>query len=176
MTPELYGHLTHWLSSLANGRVILSLEGGYNINSITHAMTMCTKSLLGDPLPMLEHKSTPCTSAINSINNVLKTHRRYWHNLKFSMSLPKEKLLAKIGKLSESKSMESKILPESIKDEKLELAVNETQINSVMDEEILKLSNKIENIKIKEPILKTIQTSQATNVSGNNYCKFRYLQ
>ncbi|EFN88230.1 Histone deacetylase 6 [Harpegnathos saltator] len=168
--PELYGHLTHWLSSLANGRVILSLEGGYNINSISHAMTMCTKALLGDPLPMLGPGQVPCTSAINSINNVLKTHKKFWPNLQYGMSLPKEKLLPKLKMISKRESSkrdkkleecgrdlekpkqtESKIALEGIQSEKLELSlcIDKNCLNFVTDEEILKLKNEVENIKIK---------------------------
>lgn len=163
VTPEMYGHLTHWLSSLANGRVILSLEGGYNINSISHAMTICTKVLLGDPLPMLESGQSPCTSAVHTINNVLKTQKQYWPNLLFNVSLPKENVLPKAKvphmKTSEqvknveelSKSSESKIALEEIESEKLELklSIDKSFLNSVTDEEILKLQNEVENIKIK---------------------------
>ncbi|XP_076238215.1 histone deacetylase 6 isoform X2 [Calliopsis andreniformis] len=163
VTPELYGHLTHWLSSLANGRVVLSLEGGYNINSISHAMAICTKTLLGDPLPMLEGGQIPCTSAIHSINNVLKTQKRYWPNLMFNMSLPKENVLPKAkvphAKTNEhvknakelSKRSESKIALEEIESEKLELnlSIDKSCLNSVTDEEIFKLQNEVENIKIR---------------------------
>ncbi|XP_017758802.1 PREDICTED: histone deacetylase 6 isoform X2 [Eufriesea mexicana] len=132
VTPEMYGHLTHWLSSLANGHVILSLEGGYNINSVSHAMTICTKSLLGDPLPMLESGQTPCTSAVHTINNVLKTQKQYWPNLAFNLSLPKEKVLPKpkvphikinervINQETFSKLSESKIALEEIETEKMQ--------------------------------------------------------
>lgn len=51
VTPEGYGMLTHWLSALAGGKIVVCLEGGYNVNSISYAMTMCTKTLLGDPVP-----------------------------------------------------------------------------------------------------------------------------
>ncbi|XP_076621765.1 histone deacetylase 6 isoform X1 [Colletes latitarsis] len=163
VTPEMYGHLTHWLSSLANGRIILSLEGGYNINSISHAMTICTKTLLGDPLPMLESNQIPCASAVNSINNVLKTQKQYWPNLIFNVSLPKENVLPKAKVLhvktneqtrnveDHSKQSESKIALEEIESEKLELkiSINKTCLNSVTDEEISKLQNEVENIKIK---------------------------
>ncbi|XP_053996185.1 histone deacetylase 6 isoform X2 [Hylaeus anthracinus] len=163
VTPEMYGHLTQWLSSLANGRVILSLEGGYNINSISNAMAICTKTLLGDPLPMLESDQIPCSSAINSINNVIKTQKQYWPNLIFNMSLPKENVLPK-AKISHTKTneqvkniekvfkqSESKIALEEIESEKLELkiSINKTSLNSVTDEEISKLQNEVENIKIK---------------------------
>lgn len=86
--------MTHFLRGLAGGRVILCLEGGYNITSISYSMTMCTKALLGDPL--LHHydpKATCHWSAVESINNVIKTHKKYWKNLKFQLALPTEPVL-----------------------------------------------------------------------------------
>lgn len=89
VTPEAYGHFTHWLSALANGKIILCLEGGYNVNSISHAMTMCTKALLGDPLPMLHTAGKPpSASCIETIQNVLSVHRKYWKSLRFDKKLP----------------------------------------------------------------------------------------
>ncbi|EZA54635.1 histone deacetylase 6 isoform X1 [Ooceraea biroi] len=169
VSPEMYGHLTHWLSSLANGRIILSLEGGYNINSISHAMTMCTKALLGDPMPMLDPGLIPCPSAVNSINNVLKTQKKFWPNLQYGMSLPKEKLLPKVrtapDKLEEErnaekpKRTESKIALEGLESEKLELnLIDKNHLSQVTDEEILKLTNEIENIKIKNSKLDTVKS------------------
>lgn len=163
VTPEMYGHLTHWLSSLANGRVVLSLEGGYNINSISHAMAICTKTLLGDPLPTLESNQIPCKSAIQSINNALKTQKQYWPNLLFDLSLPKENVLPK-AKVAQRKTneqakivedlsnrSESKIALEEIESEKLQLKleIDKRRLNSVSDEKISKLQNEMENIKIK---------------------------
>lgn len=57
-------------------------------------MTMCTKALLGDPL--LYHydpKATCHWSAVESINNVIKTQKRFWKNLKFQLALPIEPVL-----------------------------------------------------------------------------------
>lgn len=89
VTPEAYGYFTHWLSTLANGRIILCLEGGYNVNSISHAMAMCTKALLGDPLPMLQsHNKKPNTSCIETIQKVLEIQGKYWNSLKFNKKLP----------------------------------------------------------------------------------------
>ena len=95
MSPEAYGHFTHMLTALAGGRVILSLEGGYNVNSISHAMSICTKALLGDPLPALPANQAACPSAVNSIRNVIRTHSKYWSALCFQVALPQENILPK---------------------------------------------------------------------------------
>ncbi|KAM3967446.1 LOW QUALITY PROTEIN: histone deacetylase 6 [Aphomia sociella] len=94
VSPECYGRMTHLLRGLAGGRVILCLEGGYNVTSISYAMTMCTKALLGDPI--LHHydpNRTPHWSAVESINDVIRTHKKYWRNLKFQLALPVENVL-----------------------------------------------------------------------------------
>ncbi|XP_012259593.2 histone deacetylase 6 isoform X2 [Athalia rosae] len=159
VSPEAYGHLTHWLSSLANGRVILSLEGGYNVNSISYATLMCTKALLGDPLTVLEPQRAPCSSAVNTINNVLRTQKQYWPNLMFQISLPKENVLPKMKgsrnkterRADARKTSESKIAFEELESEKLEfsLPINKSTLSMVTDEEITRLQNEIENMKIK---------------------------
>ena len=90
VTPEAYGHFTHWLSALANGKIILCLEGGYNVNSISYAMTMCSKSLLGDPLPLLNmsSRSSVHSSCLETLKNVQSTQEKYWKCLKFNKKLP----------------------------------------------------------------------------------------
>lgn len=89
VTPEAFGYFTHWLSSLANGKVILCLEGGYNINSISYAMTLCTKALLGDPIPKLQQTTQKLNSScIETIQNVLTVQEKYWKSLKFNKKLP----------------------------------------------------------------------------------------
>jgi len=40
--------MTRELMSLADGKVILALEGGYELASICEAAEMCTMALLGD--------------------------------------------------------------------------------------------------------------------------------
>ncbi|XP_071441750.1 histone deacetylase 6 [Hetaerina americana] len=78
VTPEAYAHMTNWLSSLANGKVIVILEGGYNITSTSLSLVACAKALLGDPLPLLG-VSSPCQShAYQSIQNVIRAQRPYW--------------------------------------------------------------------------------------------------
>ncbi|CAH2102130.1 unnamed protein product [Euphydryas editha] len=96
VSPECYGRMTHFLNGLAGGRTILVLEGGYNVTSTSYAMTMCTKALLGDPITHhYDPKPTCHWSAIESINNVIRIHKKYWKNLKFQLALPIEDVLEK---------------------------------------------------------------------------------
>ncbi|KAK7069398.1 Histone deacetylase 6, partial [Halocaridina rubra] len=69
--------------SLAEGKVIVALEGGYNLSTISYCMTMCAKALLGDPMPPLPPGLIPSQSAIEAITNVVATHRKYWSSLDF---------------------------------------------------------------------------------------------
>ncbi|KAH9510049.1 Histone deacetylase 6 [Bulinus truncatus] len=54
VTPAGYAHMTHMLMGLANGKVILALEGGYNLKTISECMAACTSVLLGDQCPALK--------------------------------------------------------------------------------------------------------------------------
>ena len=82
VSPEMYAHMTHHLSALSNGKIILILEGGYNLNAIALSMTLCTKALLGDPLPPLAPYKPPLASAMETIKEVMSKHARYWESLK----------------------------------------------------------------------------------------------
>ncbi|XP_047441722.1 histone deacetylase 6 [Mugil cephalus] len=83
VTPEGYAHLTHMLMSLAGGRVLLILEGGYNLTSISDSMAMCTRVLLGDPPPSLVMPLPPAHhSAVATINMVIRNHAPYWKSLR----------------------------------------------------------------------------------------------
>ncbi|XP_031422041.1 histone deacetylase 6 [Clupea harengus] len=97
VTPEGYALLTHQLMTLAAGRVIIILEGGYNLTSISESMAMCTSMLLGDSPPLLPPQPPPHPNAAISINNVLRAHAPYWsslriqipHSLRLSLPSPK---------------------------------------------------------------------------------------
>uniref|UniRef100_A0A673ABZ7 Protein deacetylase HDAC6 n=1 Tax=Sphaeramia orbicularis TaxID=375764 RepID=A0A673ABZ7_9TELE len=83
VTPEGYAHLTHLLMSLAGGRVLLILEGGYNLSSISDSMAMCTSVLLGDPPPSLVTPlPPPHHCAVATINEVIRHLSPYWSSLR----------------------------------------------------------------------------------------------
>ncbi|XP_043313829.1 histone deacetylase 6 isoform X1 [Cervus canadensis] len=92
VSPEGYAHLTHLLMGLANGHIILILEGGYNLTSISESMAACTRSLLGDPLPLLTRLRPPLSGAQASITETIQVHRRYWRSLRVMKRKNKEGL------------------------------------------------------------------------------------
>ncbi|TDH11066.1 hypothetical protein EPR50_G00081610 [Perca flavescens] len=123
VTPEGYAHLTHLLMSLAGGRVLLILEGGYNLSSISDSMAMCTSVLLGDPPPSLVTPlPPPHHSAVATINSVIRHHAPYWTSLRIHIpeavraSLPALKHRGKRsskgkGRKSEPSSADKPLLP-----------------------------------------------------------------
>ncbi|KAI9483581.1 MAG: hypothetical protein EXX96DRAFT_451775, partial [Benjaminiella poitrasii] len=48
VTPAGYGHMTHMLKSIANGKLVIALEGGYDLNAIAVSALACMNVLLGD--------------------------------------------------------------------------------------------------------------------------------
>ena len=52
-TPECFAHLTQQLMGLADGKLVLSLAGGYHMETLAEATAQCMAALLGDPcLPL----------------------------------------------------------------------------------------------------------------------------
>ncbi|KAI6249026.1 Histone deacetylase [Erysiphe necator] len=49
VTPACYSHMTHMLMSLANGKVAVCLEGGYNLGAISRSALAVAKTLMGEP-------------------------------------------------------------------------------------------------------------------------------
>ena len=51
LSPVGYSQMTRALCALAGGRVVMALEGGYNLESISECFGACVAMLLGDPAP-----------------------------------------------------------------------------------------------------------------------------
>ena len=105
VSPEMYGHMVQQLRSLAGGRVVVALEGGYNLNSISLSMAMCVKALLGDPMPPISTGMPPKPSAVESIRRVVETQSRFWSALRFGRKLPDsfQDLKAQMGSVVKEK-------------------------------------------------------------------------
>ena len=77
VTPACYAHMTAMLMTLAQGKVAVCLEGGYNLNSISKSALAVTRTLMGEPPDRLEGTAaTP--SAVQTVKEVCKIQSKYW--------------------------------------------------------------------------------------------------
>lgn len=53
VTPGCYAHMTHMLMALADGKVAVCLEGGYNLTAISNSAVAVAKTLMGEPPPRM---------------------------------------------------------------------------------------------------------------------------
>ncbi|KAK6034889.1 histone deacetylase family protein [Cooperia oncophora] len=86
ISAEMFGFMTRQLMSFAGGRVVLALEGGYDLASISDAAEQCVKVLCGDDdkagvLNSEALEGIPCLSAQETIQKVIAIHKGYWPNL-----------------------------------------------------------------------------------------------
>jgi histone deacetylase 6 len=77
VTPTGFAHMTHMLMSLANGKVVACLEGGYNLKSIAKSALSVTRTLMGEPPPRL-YDIEPSLPGITTVKQVIAEHARYW--------------------------------------------------------------------------------------------------
>lgn len=80
VTPEGYQHMLSYLMSLAEGRTVVCLEGGYNLDAISRSALAITKVLLGDP-PGKISSSLACDAALEVFAEVQATHSRFWKSM-----------------------------------------------------------------------------------------------
>jgi histone deacetylase 6 len=54
LTPAGYAQMTARLATLAQGRLVLALEGGYDLEAISKSAAACLRVLLGEAPPAIE--------------------------------------------------------------------------------------------------------------------------
>ncbi|KAI1315479.1 Histone deacetylase 4 [Mortierella claussenii] len=111
VSPQGFAMLTRLVQTLAGGRVILSLEGGYEFEPLAMSATACLEELLPHSLlpatattrafPFASFQGTlnsvkPNAMAVSSLHQVLKYQQKYWKfppevlNPSFRFQLPAE--------------------------------------------------------------------------------------
>ncbi|KAF9932329.1 Histone deacetylase 4 [Linnemannia zychae] len=111
VSPQGFAILTRLVQTLAGGRVILSLEGGYEFEPLALSATACLEELLPHSLlpataptrafPYASFQGTlnsvkPNAMAVSSLHQVLKYQQKYWNfpaevlNPNFRFQLPVE--------------------------------------------------------------------------------------
>jgi acetoin utilization deacetylase AcuC-like enzyme len=80
LTPEGYEALTSRLLGLARSRVVLALEGGYNLEAIAAAACACQRVLLGES-PRPQDFGPPNVLAESVLDQVIRAQRPFWPGL-----------------------------------------------------------------------------------------------
>ncbi|XP_038044439.1 histone deacetylase 4-like isoform X3 [Patiria miniata] len=85
VTPACFGYMTRQLMTLAGGRVVLALEGGYDLPAICDSSEVCSQVLLGEEGPQLSEramKSLPNDKAVECLQRVIQTQSEYWTSVR----------------------------------------------------------------------------------------------
>ncbi|KAG9510751.1 Histone deacetylase 6, partial [Fragariocoptes setiger] len=95
VNPTAYSHFIHHLMPLASGKLVVCLEGGYDLEAISKASTAVLCSLLGDspePLKM----NVPSEAAKITMRNVISYQKSFYKCLAFDVDLPNDELAGKV--------------------------------------------------------------------------------
>jgi len=77
ISPDGYALMTSRLLSLARGRIVLALEGGYRLDAIAQSAAACVKVLQGEE-PLAETLPTPNPLARRAIERTRSLHAPFW--------------------------------------------------------------------------------------------------
>ncbi|XP_072821003.1 histone deacetylase 9 isoform X3 [Vicugna pacos] len=96
VTAKCFGHLTKQLMTLADGHVVLALEGGHDLTAICDASEACVNALLGNELEPLTDDvlhQTPNTNAVISLQKIIEIQSKYWKSVR-TVAVPRGCALA----------------------------------------------------------------------------------
>ncbi|KIK67369.1 hypothetical protein GYMLUDRAFT_1020131 [Collybiopsis luxurians FD-317 M1] len=91
VSPAGYAHMTHMLSGLAGGRLVVALEGGYNLDATMKSALAVTKVILGeapDPLPPMHASET----ATETVYLVAKEQSKFWKSIDTKSCEPRDEV------------------------------------------------------------------------------------
>ncbi|XP_040075757.3 histone deacetylase 4 isoform X1 [Ixodes scapularis] len=85
ISPACFAYMTKQLMTLAKGKVVLALEGGYDLPSICDCSQECVAALLGDEVsPLREEEVTrqPCGAAVQVLQRTAAIQAPHWPCIK----------------------------------------------------------------------------------------------
>jgi acetoin utilization deacetylase AcuC-like enzyme len=80
LSSDGYAAMTRRLLALARGRVVLALEGGYDLGAIARSAAACVRALLGDAA-VEPSFGEPARTARAAIDAARAVHREHWSGL-----------------------------------------------------------------------------------------------
>lgn len=94
VSASCFGLMTQQLMTVADSKVVLVLEGGYDLGAICDASEACVRALLGEQISLPNHEEIskkPCEAALTSLAECIRVQARFWpsvvrHSHKLAMS------------------------------------------------------------------------------------------
>ncbi|XP_031105041.1 histone deacetylase 15 isoform X2 [Ipomoea triloba] len=93
VTPAGYALMTQMLTDLSGGKLLVILEGGYNLRSISSSATAVIKVLLGESPEANPDCTVPSKSGLRSVMEVMKIQMNFWPTLESNFN----KILSRWG-------------------------------------------------------------------------------
>ncbi|QDS76944.1 hypothetical protein FKW77_005019 [Venturia effusa] len=90
VSPGAYAHMTSQLMTLAGGKVVACLEGGYNLKSIARSALAVVRTLMGEAPERLQDVEVS-TAGVETVRLVERTQSQYWNCL-----FPKDKVQSRL--------------------------------------------------------------------------------
>ncbi|KRZ38840.1 Histone deacetylase 10, partial [Trichinella pseudospiralis] len=79
LSPRIFAHFTKMLASVASGRLVISLEGGYCIPSLSWSVSCVVRALLNDPIPKLAGLNVPVNPyVVDAMLSLARRLKPYW--------------------------------------------------------------------------------------------------
>ncbi|KAJ3669933.1 hypothetical protein LUZ60_010257 [Juncus effusus] len=78
VTPVGYARMAQMLTSLSDGKLLVILEGGYNLRSISSSATAVVKVLLGEEPDFNPSKGMPTKEVMETVLQVLQIQSQFW--------------------------------------------------------------------------------------------------
>ncbi|EJU04046.1 histone deacetylase complex protein [Dacryopinax primogenitus] len=80
VSPACYAHMTHMLSALAGGKLVVALEGGYSLKALSQSALAVGETLVGDHPPELP-PVVPSDVGTETVWQVASYQSQYWNSI-----------------------------------------------------------------------------------------------
>ncbi|XP_059640580.1 histone deacetylase 15 [Cornus florida] len=85
VTPAGYAQMTHMLNAVSGGKLLVILEGGYNLRSISSSAVAVIKVLLGESPACEVDNLVPSRAGLQTVLEVLKIQMNFWPTLEATL-------------------------------------------------------------------------------------------
>ena len=78
VSDNMFGYMTSQLRTLASGKTVMLMEGGYNPANLAKSVCICVRVLQGETIDEVEDSKELLRSAETTIQQVIQVQKRFW--------------------------------------------------------------------------------------------------